>query len=58
MEWLKKKRVLPRWRLMGILFLAIAFGFTLAIATIKGEGWYFPFSIILLGIGFSYSKKK
>ena len=40
MEWFKKKRVLPRWRLMGILFFAIVFGFTLALALMKGTGWY------------------
>jgi len=57
MEWFKKKRVLPRWRLMGILFFAIVFGFTLALAMMKGTGWYEPFLIALCGVGFAYEKK-
>jgi len=55
MEWFKKKRVLPRWRLMGILFFAIGFGFTLALAMQDGE-WYPPFLIALCGVGFAYEK--
>ena len=57
MEWFKKKRVLPRWRLMGILFFAIGFGFTLALTLMKGGEWYSPFLIALLGVGFAYEKK-
>ena len=57
LEWFKKKRVLQRWRLMGILFFATVFGFTLAIVTIQGQGWYFPFLIVLFGFGFAYDKE-
>jgi hypothetical protein len=42
---------------MGILFFATVFGFTLAIVTIQGQGWYFPFLIVLFGFGFAYDKK-
>jgi hypothetical protein len=55
MEWFKKKRVLPRWRLMGILFFAIGFGFTLALSMQDGER-YPPFLIALCGVGFAYDK--
>ena len=27
-DWFKKRRMLPRWRLMGILIIAILFGMT------------------------------
>lgn len=56
-EWFIKARVLPRWKLMGILFFAIVFGYTIAVVTIKGEGWHFPFLIALLGTVFAYEKK-
>tara|TARA_Y100000590_G_scaffold468383_1_gene650968 strand:- start:184 stop:381 length:198 start_codon:yes stop_codon:yes gene_type:complete len=56
-EWFIKARVLPRWKLMGILLFAIVFGYTIAVVTIKGEGWHFPFLTVLLGIVFSYDKK-
>ena len=42
---------------MGILFFAIVFGFTLALAMMKGTGWYEPFLIALFGVGFAYEKK-
>ena len=28
-DWSKKRRMFPRWRLMGILIIAILFGMTL-----------------------------
>ena len=40
---------------MGILFFAIGFGFTLALAMQDGE-WYSPFLIALCGVGFAYEK--
>ena len=56
MEWFKKKRVLPRWRLIGILFFATAFGFTLALTSMQDGEWYPPFLIALCGVGFAYDK--
>tara|TARA_Y100000748_G_C15436604_1_gene465426 strand:- start:102 stop:299 length:198 start_codon:yes stop_codon:yes gene_type:complete len=55
--WFIKARVLPRWKLIGILFFAIVFGYTIAIVTIRGEGWHFPLLIVFLGILFTYEKK-
>ena len=30
--WIKKERIIPRWKLIGILFIAASFGFTLALS--------------------------
>tara|TARA_B110000014_G_C19692427_1_gene362792 strand:- start:42 stop:209 length:168 start_codon:yes stop_codon:yes gene_type:complete len=55
MDWFNKKRVLPRWRLIGILFIAIAFGYTLAISVVDGS-YSKPMIIALCGILFAYEK--
>ena len=56
LNWFKKKRVLPRWRLIGILMIAILLGMTLQLSLENGNYEY----VILVapcGLGFAYDIK-
>ena len=56
LNWFKKKRVLPRWRLIGILMIAILFGMTLQLSL--GSGSYeYAILVALCGFGFAYDIK-
>jgi len=55
-DWFKKKRVLLRWRLIGILLFAVLFGMTLATA-IEGSNFALPLFIVFCGLGFAYDRK-
>ena len=56
LNWFKKKRVLPRWRLIGILMIAILFGMTLQLSL--GSGSYgYAILVALCGLGFAYDIK-
>jgi hypothetical protein len=56
LNWFKKKRVLPRWRLLGILMIAILFGMTLQLSL--GSGSYeYAILVALCGLGFAYDIK-
>ena len=52
-DWLKKRRMLPRWRLMGILMFAILFGMTLQ-NSIDGGTYGYAIIVALCGLGFAY----
>tara|TARA_B100002052_G_scaffold212298_1_gene194179 strand:- start:43 stop:216 length:174 start_codon:yes stop_codon:yes gene_type:complete len=52
-DWFKKKRVLPRWRLLGILMIAILFGMTLQISMESGS-YEYAILVALCGLGFAY----
>tara|TARA_A100001037_G_C14681295_1_gene427434 strand:+ start:70 stop:246 length:177 start_codon:yes stop_codon:yes gene_type:complete len=53
LNWFKKKRVLPRWRLLGILMIAILFGMTLQISMESGS-YEYAILVALCGLGFAY----
>ena len=53
LDWFKKKRVLPRWRLIGILMIAILFGMTLQISFVSGS-YEYAILVALCGLGFVY----
>ena len=53
LDWFKKKRVLPRWRLIGILIIAILFGMTLQNSMDSGSYEYVVL-VALCGLGFAY----
>ena len=53
LNWFKKKRVLPRWKLIGILMIAILFGMTLQLSLGSGSYEYAIF-VALCGLGFAY----
>ena len=56
LNWFKKKRVLPKWRLIGILMIAILFGMTLQLSL--GSGSYeYAILVALCGLGFAYDIK-
>ena len=52
-DWFKKRRMLPRWRLMGILIFAILFGMTLQNSIDSGSYGY-AIIVALCGLGFAY----
>ena len=52
-DWFKKRRMLPRWRLMGILMFAILFGMTLR-SSIDSDSYGFAIIVALCGLGFAY----
>tara|TARA_B100000427_G_C15008138_1_gene377063 strand:+ start:15 stop:185 length:171 start_codon:yes stop_codon:yes gene_type:complete len=55
LDWFKKRRMLSRWKLMGILMFAVIFGMTLHNS--MGSGNYgFPVAVFFCGIGFAYDK--
>jgi len=54
-DWFKKKRVLPRWRLIGILSFAVLFGMTLTTAMENGD-FKLPLFIVFCGLGFAYDR--
>ena len=53
LNWFKKKRVLPRWRLIGILMIALLFGMTLQ-NSIDGGTYGYAIIVALCGLGFAY----
>ena len=55
LDWFKKKRVLPRWRLIGILSFAVLFGMTLTTA-MEDADFKLPLFIIFCGLGFAYDR--
>ena len=52
-DWFKKRRILPRWRLMGILIIAILFGMTLQ-NSIDSGSYRYAIIVALCGLGFAY----
>ena len=52
-DWFKKRRILPRWRLMGILIIAILFGMTLQ-SSIDSGSYGYAIIVALCGLGFAY----
>ena len=55
-NWFKKKRVLPRWRLIGILMIAILFGMTLQNSMDSGS-YEYAVLVALFGLLFAYDIK-
>ena len=49
-DWFKKEGMLPRWRLMGILIIAILFGMTLQNSIDTGSYGY-AIIVALCGLG-------
>ena len=56
LNWFKKKRVLPRWKLIGILVIAILFGITLQNSMDSGS-YEYAILVALFGLGFAYDIK-
>ena len=56
LNWFKKKRVLPRWRLIGILIIAILFGMTLQNSMDSGS-YEYAVLVALFGLLFAYDIK-
>ena len=52
-DWIKKRRMLPRWRLMGILIIAILFGMTLQ-SSIDSGSYRYAILVAFFGIMFAY----
>ena len=52
-DWIKKRRMLPRWRLMGILIIAILFGMTLQ-SSIDSGSYRYAILVAFFGIMFVY----
>ena len=55
-DWFKKKRVLPRWRFIGILVIAILFEMTLQNSMDSGI-YQHAILVALFGLGFAYDIK-
>ena len=56
LNWFKKKRVLPRWKLIGILVIAILFGMTLQ-NSMRSGSYEYEILVTLFGLGFAYDIK-
>ena len=56
LDWFKKKRILPRWRLMSVLMFAILFGMTLQNSMDSGS-YEHAIIVALFGLGFAYDIK-
>ena len=54
-DWFKKRRVLPRWRLIGILSFAVLFGMTLT-TSMEDSDFALPLFIVFCGLGFAYDR--
>ena len=54
-DWFKKRRVLPRWKLMGILTFAMLFGTTLQ-KSMESGNYGFPIAVFFFGVGFAYDR--
>ena len=52
-DWFKKRRILPRWRLMGILIIAILFGMTLQ-SSIDSSSYRYTILVAFFGLIFAY----
>tara|TARA_Y100000766_G_C18296011_1_gene313947 strand:+ start:205 stop:375 length:171 start_codon:yes stop_codon:yes gene_type:complete len=52
-DWFKKRRMLPRWRLMGILMFAILFGMTLQ-SSIDSGSYRYAILVAFFGLMFAY----
>tara|TARA_Y100000385_G_C12816725_1_gene518561 strand:- start:259 stop:441 length:183 start_codon:yes stop_codon:yes gene_type:complete len=55
LNWIKKDRTLPRWKLIGLLFIAGCFGFTLALS-VQSENYFNVILIVICGILFTKNK--
>jgi len=56
LDWFKKKRILPRWRLISVLVFAILFGMTLQNSMDSGS-YEYAIIVALFGLGFAYDIK-
>ena len=56
LDWFKKKRILPRWRLMSVLMFAILFGMTLQNSMDSGS-YEYAIIVALFGLGFAHDIK-
>ena len=54
-DWFKKRRVLPRWKLIGILMFAVLFGMTLQ-GSMESGNYGFSIAVFVCGIGFTYDR--
>ena len=52
-DWFKKRRMLPRWRLMGILMFAILFGMTLQ-SSIDSGSYRYAILVAFFGLMIAY----
>jgi len=52
-DWFKKRGMLPRWRLIGILMFAILFGMTLQ-NSIDGGSYGYVILVAFFGLMFAY----
>jgi len=55
LNWLKKERIIPRWKLIGLLFIAASFGFTLALSVQDGN-YLNVVLVVLCGLLFTKNK--
>ena len=55
LNWIIRDRTLPRWKLIGLLFIAACFGFTLALSVQNGN--YLNVILVVL-CGLLYTKNK
>ena len=53
LDWFKKKRVLPRWKLIGMFIVAILFGMTLQ-NSINSGSYRYAIIVAFFGIMFAY----
>ena len=56
LDWFKRKRILPRWRLISVLIFAILFGMTLQNSMDSGS-YEYAIIVALFGLGFAYDIK-
>ena len=54
-DWYKKRRVLSRWKLMGILIFAVLFGMTLK-DSMKSGNYGFPIAIFFFGVNYAFDR--
>ena len=54
-DWFKKRRFLPRWKLIVILMFAVLFGMTLQ-GSMESGNYGFPIAVFFCGIGFTYDR--
>ena len=52
LNWIKKDKTLPRWILIGLLFIAAFFGFTLALS-VQSENYLNVILIAICGLLFT-----
>ena len=54
-DWFKKRRVLPRWKLIVILMFTVLFEMTLQ-GSMESRNYGFPIAVFFCGIGFTYDR--